>query len=264
MALNKNDKGLTLIELLITIAVIAIVAAISVPVITNVIDSSRTNSASAMEAQINSFIAEHTQAGEVAFNGTDEFTAWVDLDGDGVFSDPAEVVKTFTVDTSRFAVTITGTNQAPTGAAVNAAGGGNGGGNNASGNITYLAGPTTGWTAGFGQMSILTPPTFDFIALQANPTAYQIVIEGGSLAGTYQFQNLGGANMDTLVTATFSQNLASMGMFPQDSVQITWAMGSSPLTSAIMSDPSSMGMGINGTSWFNPGSNVGVVSIQLK
>ena len=42
MALNKNDKGLTLIELLITIAVIAIVAAISVPVITNVIGDSRT------------------------------------------------------------------------------------------------------------------------------------------------------------------------------------------------------------------------------
>jgi prepilin-type N-terminal cleavage/methylation domain-containing protein len=97
----KNEKGLTLIELLITIAVIAIVAAISIPVITNVIDSSRTSSAGSMEAQVNAFIEKYSQSGEVTFNGTDTFTGWVDLDADGVV-DANEAIETFTVDTTQF------------------------------------------------------------------------------------------------------------------------------------------------------------------
>jgi prepilin-type N-terminal cleavage/methylation domain-containing protein len=46
---SRETEGLTLIELLVTIAVIAIVAAISVPVISNVVGSARTNAAGAME-----------------------------------------------------------------------------------------------------------------------------------------------------------------------------------------------------------------------
>jgi prepilin-type N-terminal cleavage/methylation domain-containing protein len=97
----KNEKGLTLIELLITIAVIAIVAAISIPVITNVIESSRTSSAGSMEAQVNAFIEKYAASGAVTFNGTDTFTGWVDLDADGVV-DANEAIETFTVDTAQF------------------------------------------------------------------------------------------------------------------------------------------------------------------
>jgi prepilin-type N-terminal cleavage/methylation domain-containing protein len=147
MALNKNDKGLTLIELLITIAVIAIVEAISVPVITNVIGDSRTNSASAMQEQVNSFIEKYTESGEVSYNGTDEFTAWVDLDGDGVFSSPSEVIETFTVDTTQFAVTITGTNQAPTSVQIDAAGSANNAGGNEPEAPAVPAFDATGYTA---------------------------------------------------------------------------------------------------------------------
>jgi prepilin-type N-terminal cleavage/methylation domain-containing protein len=105
MAPNKNHKGLTLIELLVTIAVIAIVAAISVPVITNVIQSSGDNSASAMEMQIDTFVEKYAASGDISYDDdTQTFTAFTDLDGNGIFNDPAEITETFTVD-SRFNVT---------------------------------------------------------------------------------------------------------------------------------------------------------------
>jgi uncharacterized repeat protein (TIGR02543 family)/prepilin-type N-terminal cleavage/methylation domain-containing protein len=98
MSTFKNTKGLTLIELLVTIAVIAIVAAISIPVITNVIDSSRDNATSSMEAQVQNFIERYSEAGQVLYDdATKTFTAWVDLDGDTVFSSPEEIISTFSV-----------------------------------------------------------------------------------------------------------------------------------------------------------------------
>lgn len=54
----KTQKGLTLIELLITIAVVAIVAAISVPVINNVILSAKANADRNQAVIVMDFIAE--------------------------------------------------------------------------------------------------------------------------------------------------------------------------------------------------------------
>jgi prepilin-type N-terminal cleavage/methylation domain-containing protein len=108
----SREEGLTLIELLITIAVIAIVAAISIPVITNVIDSARTSSAGSMEAQVNAFIEKYAASGEVSFNGTDTFTGWVDLDADGVV-DANEAIETFTVDTAQFGLSGTPMSSTP-------------------------------------------------------------------------------------------------------------------------------------------------------
>jgi prepilin-type N-terminal cleavage/methylation domain-containing protein len=83
---NRGKEGLTLIELLVTIAVIAIVAAISVPVITNVISSSRDNAAGSMEEQVNSFIDKYLNAGQVTYDeGTQTFEGFVDLDGNGTY-----------------------------------------------------------------------------------------------------------------------------------------------------------------------------------
>jgi prepilin-type N-terminal cleavage/methylation domain-containing protein len=105
MTLNKNEKGLTLIELLITIAVIAIVAAISIPVITNVIESSRTSSAASMQAQVDAFVDRYDEAGQLNYDPTTQtFTGSVDLNADGQFSTD-EVIETFTVDAGQFAVT---------------------------------------------------------------------------------------------------------------------------------------------------------------
>lgn len=62
----KNQSGLTLIELLITIAVIGIVAAISVPAITNVINSSRANADAAQAVIVMDFIELWEQSGQLS------------------------------------------------------------------------------------------------------------------------------------------------------------------------------------------------------
>jgi prepilin-type N-terminal cleavage/methylation domain-containing protein len=147
MALNKNDKGLTLIELLITIAVIAIVAAISVPVITNVIADSRTNSAAAMQEQAQAFIDKYESSGDWSFDTASQtFLGGIDEDGNGtvalgtVASPGTEVIDTLAVDAGQFTATVAGTT-----ATVVAAGGTN----NAGGNNNAPAGFTSYSTAGY-------------------------------------------------------------------------------------------------------------------
>jgi prepilin-type N-terminal cleavage/methylation domain-containing protein len=101
----NREEGLTLIELLITIAVIAIVAAISVPVITNVINDSNTNAAAAMQDQVNAFVAEGAATGTVTLNGR---TLELRIDQNGDTTDGDEyLVKTFPVD-AKFSVTGSG------------------------------------------------------------------------------------------------------------------------------------------------------------
>jgi uncharacterized repeat protein (TIGR02543 family)/prepilin-type N-terminal cleavage/methylation domain-containing protein len=83
---RKTERGLTLLELLVTIAVIAIVAAISVPIISNVVGSSRVNAAFAMEDQVNAFIDKYEKTGVVTYNyDTQTFEGFVDLDGNGTY-----------------------------------------------------------------------------------------------------------------------------------------------------------------------------------
>lgn len=102
----NREEGLTLIELLITIAVIAIVAAISIPVITNVISSSETNAAASMDAQVDAFAQKYDTAGTLSYNSaTQTFTGSVDLNGDGDVDDNGETIETFTVDATQFTVT---------------------------------------------------------------------------------------------------------------------------------------------------------------
>lgn len=110
----NREEGLTLIELLITIAVIAIVAAISVPVITNVIADSRTNSAEAMQAQVNSFVDKYDASGDWSFDdATQTLLGGIDEDGNGlvdlgtVAAPGTEVIDSLTVDTTQFNATET-------------------------------------------------------------------------------------------------------------------------------------------------------------
>lgn len=68
--MNK-EQGLTLIELLITIAVIAIVAAISVPAITNVINDSEQRALAQANFDVDAKISKLVPSGAVLFYSVD-------------------------------------------------------------------------------------------------------------------------------------------------------------------------------------------------
>ena len=87
----KNEKGLTLIELLAVIVILAIIAAIAIPAIGNIIDSSRVKAAKADAANIlnaaNIYFAENSSA--TSFTNDTE-------DADSYITDKG-TINTFTV-----------------------------------------------------------------------------------------------------------------------------------------------------------------------
>jgi prepilin-type N-terminal cleavage/methylation domain-containing protein len=99
----NREEGLTLIELLITISVLAIVSAIALPVINNVVSSSNSNALVQTQSDVNDFVAKYNAAGATGFDGISTFTGYVDTDGDNQI-DSNEVVDTLTIDTSKFSV----------------------------------------------------------------------------------------------------------------------------------------------------------------
>jgi uncharacterized repeat protein (TIGR02543 family)/prepilin-type N-terminal cleavage/methylation domain-containing protein len=130
---RRGTRGLTLVEMLITIAVIAVVAAISIPTISNVIGSSRSSAADTMQAEVNSFIEKYSASGKIEWDeNTRTFTAWVDKNGDGIFTDtdPREIIETLTVGTE-FSVEVDNPSS-PTSIQVTESGG--------SRSVTFIAG----------------------------------------------------------------------------------------------------------------------------
>jgi prepilin-type N-terminal cleavage/methylation domain-containing protein len=112
MAKFKNDKGLTLIELLITIAVLAVVSAIALPVINNVVSASNSNALNQTIKDANDFINKYSKSGVVAYDGlTKTFSGYVDTDGDNQI-DSNELIDTLTLDANKFNATANGTSPA--------------------------------------------------------------------------------------------------------------------------------------------------------
>lgn len=110
----NREEGLTLIELLITIAVIAIVAAISVPVITNVVGSANANAATQTENDIKDFINDGNKSGLVLMVGENTFEHYVDLNGDNAIT-TNEKISDLVIDTDKFTITgVAAHNAAPT------------------------------------------------------------------------------------------------------------------------------------------------------
>jgi prepilin-type N-terminal cleavage/methylation domain-containing protein len=107
--MKLKDSGLTLIELLVTIAVIAVVAAISVPVVNNVIQRSNEAAAEQMNTEVDSFTQKYALAGAILFYSVDTealgrtmeantIYGFLDANGDGVMS-ADEIIEGLTIDT---------------------------------------------------------------------------------------------------------------------------------------------------------------------
>lgn len=111
----NREEGLTLIELLITIAVLAIVAAIAVPVVTNVVGSTNDRAAEQTKEDIKSFIDTGANSGLVQWDGVGTFESYVDLNGDNTI-DENEKISELVVDTEQFDIKtgLTDVDPAPT------------------------------------------------------------------------------------------------------------------------------------------------------
>lgn len=105
---NNRENGLTLIELLITIAVLAVIAAIAIPVVTNVVSTSNARALEEVNTTVDSFLGNFSNGGAFLYSSTDTtisgitvpertFLGLVDLDGDGQL-DSNEVIAELTVD----------------------------------------------------------------------------------------------------------------------------------------------------------------------
>ena len=99
----NREEGLTLIELLITISVLAIVSAIALPVINNVVSSSNSNALAQTQSDVADFVAKYNAAGAVSYAGSGVFQGYVDTDGDNTV-DSNELVDTLTIDQGKFSV----------------------------------------------------------------------------------------------------------------------------------------------------------------
>lgn len=83
----NREEGLTLIELLITIAVLAIVAAIAVPVVTNVVSSTNDRALAQTNSDVADFVSKYNNTGVVAFDSANQtFYGYVDLNGDNTIA----------------------------------------------------------------------------------------------------------------------------------------------------------------------------------
>lgn len=105
--LFRDTRGLTLIELLVTIAVIAVVAAIAVPVVTLVVSNTSDRAAEQQSADIAQFTSKYSQAGTWTYDPDNQtLTGYIDTNGDGQV-DADEKVEELTINPDEFTVTRT-------------------------------------------------------------------------------------------------------------------------------------------------------------
>lgn len=106
--MKLNNKGLTLVELLITIAIIAVVATISIPVVSNVIQKSNEAALQQMNTEVDLFTQKYSKVGAILFYAVETdalgqtmqantIYGFIDTDGDGDMSS-SEIVENLEID----------------------------------------------------------------------------------------------------------------------------------------------------------------------
>jgi prepilin-type N-terminal cleavage/methylation domain-containing protein len=103
---SDSRSGLTLIELLVTIGVLAIVAGISIPLITNVVETSNERASLQTQTDITDFVSKYSKTGSSGYTydaSTGTFSGYLDLDNDGTASDD-EKIEELRINTDRFTV----------------------------------------------------------------------------------------------------------------------------------------------------------------
>lgn len=107
IAKNSDSRsGLTLIELLVTIGVLAIVAGISIPLFTNVVETSNERASLQTQTDITDFVSKYSKTGSSGYTydaSTGTFSGYLDLDNDGSASDD-EKIEELRINTDRFTV----------------------------------------------------------------------------------------------------------------------------------------------------------------
>jgi len=113
-----SESGLTLLELLISIAVLAIVAAIAIPSVSNVLGKTELRALEQNNVSVDEFVERFTEGGTFLYsqngntvNGIEvperTFLGMIDLDGDGEL-ESNEVIAELTIDARFTAVDING------------------------------------------------------------------------------------------------------------------------------------------------------------
>jgi len=104
-----NQEGLTLIELLVTIAVLAIVAAIAIPVVTNVVNSTNDRAIAQTQSDIADFVEKYNESGAYSYDSTEgKFVGYIDLNGNGSV-DAGETIDELDIDTAKFSISASAT-----------------------------------------------------------------------------------------------------------------------------------------------------------
>lgn len=110
-ALLKNEKGMTLIELLAVIVILGIIAAIAIPAIGNIIENSRIDAVKSDAIQVINAAKTNVAAEGVPADGSltiADLSGYIELDGT-TFDDEAAVTVTKGTNSTTYTFTGTGT-----------------------------------------------------------------------------------------------------------------------------------------------------------
>lgn len=190
---HQDEKGLTLIELLITISVLAVVSAIALPVINNVVTSSNSNAYNQTLKDAQAFLDRYGNSGVVLYDGLQTLSGYIDKDGDNSI-DADEKIDTLTLD-SKYAMSVTGS------ASI--------GGSYSNGGVTAVT---------------ITTSTGGSSATPSTPTAQTFSPANGDFGTVTAINGAGSASAGFYFSNPFSSSWTSASFYNTISAQTNWTI----------------------------------------